>query len=168
MKRLDFSNPVTRLLTPGSNDYTNPTRPSRHVTWTGGDHRGKLPGKSPASLINIVLFDGCVIKRNIRCYWIYFNARLDFIFIEDTKCNHCLNMSTHIDRIIAVCTNSMYPLRILRAHGLPQNILHQVTNAIIISRILYSTPAWWGSDQFLQQGQDRSSHEQPQEIWICC
>ena len=36
MKRLDFSKPVTRRLTPGSNDYTNPntnpTRPSRHVT----------------------------------------------------------------------------------------------------------------------------------------
>ena len=25
MKRLDFSKPVTRRLTPGSNDYTNPT-----------------------------------------------------------------------------------------------------------------------------------------------
>jgi len=24
MNRLDFSNPVTRRLTPGSNDYTNP------------------------------------------------------------------------------------------------------------------------------------------------
>ena len=47
MKRLDFSKPVTRRLTPGSksNDYTNPntnsTRPSRHVTWTGEDHRGE-------------------------------------------------------------------------------------------------------------------------------
>jgi len=40
MKRLDFSKSVTRRLTPGSNDYTNPTRPSWHVTWTGG----KSPG----------------------------------------------------------------------------------------------------------------------------
>ena len=62
MKRLNFCKPVTRRLTPGSNYYsnpnTNPTRPSRHVTWTAGrspggnywreapgDHRGKLPGK---------------------------------------------------------------------------------------------------------------------------
>jgi len=39
MKRLDLSKPVIPRLTPGSNDYTNPnnnpTRPSRHVTWTG-------------------------------------------------------------------------------------------------------------------------------------
>ena len=34
----------TRRLTPESNDYTNPntnpTRPSQHVIWTGGDHQG--------------------------------------------------------------------------------------------------------------------------------
>jgi len=48
MKRLDFSKPVTRQLTPGSNDYTNPTRPSRHVTWTGGKLPGaNLRGRSP-------------------------------------------------------------------------------------------------------------------------
>jgi len=51
MKRLDFSKPVTRRLTPGSNDYTNPTRPSRHVTWTGGRlPRGKLPGEAPEEI----------------------------------------------------------------------------------------------------------------------
>jgi len=59
MKRLVFSKPVTRWLTPGSNDYTNlntnPTRPSRRLTWPGGRSRwGKLlggvhRGKSPAS-----------------------------------------------------------------------------------------------------------------------
>jgi len=46
MKRLDFHKPVTRRLTPGSNDYTNPntnpTRPSRHVTWTGGRSPGEI------------------------------------------------------------------------------------------------------------------------------
>jgi len=35
MKRLVFAKPVTRWLTTGSNDYTNPntnpTRPSRHL-----------------------------------------------------------------------------------------------------------------------------------------
>ena len=49
MKRLVFAKPVTRRLTPGSDDYTNPntnpTRPSRHVIWTGGDHPGELPGE---------------------------------------------------------------------------------------------------------------------------
>jgi len=35
---------VTRRLTQGSNDYTNPntnpTRPSQHLAWPGADHRG--------------------------------------------------------------------------------------------------------------------------------
>jgi len=46
MKRLVFAKPVTCRLTPGSNDYTNtnanPTRPSRHLTRPGGDHRGEI------------------------------------------------------------------------------------------------------------------------------
>jgi len=40
MKRLVFAKPVTRRLTPGSNDYTNPTRPSRHLAWPGGQITG--------------------------------------------------------------------------------------------------------------------------------
>jgi len=48
MKRLDFSKPVTRVDSRVYSDYTNPntnpTRSSQHVTWTGGDHRGELPG----------------------------------------------------------------------------------------------------------------------------
>jgi len=60
MKRLDFSKSVTRRLTPGSNDYTNPnanpTRPSRHVIWTGVEitegklPQGKLRGRSPGEI----------------------------------------------------------------------------------------------------------------------
>jgi len=48
MRRLDFFKQVTRRLTPGSNDYTNPntnpTRPSRHLTWPGEFTGGKLQG----------------------------------------------------------------------------------------------------------------------------
>ena len=52
MKRLVFAKPLTSRLTPGSNDYTNPntnpTRPSRHLTWHGREHRGEnYRGKSP-------------------------------------------------------------------------------------------------------------------------
>jgi len=41
-----FAKPVIRRLTPGSHDYTNPntnrTRPSRHLIWPEGDHRGEI------------------------------------------------------------------------------------------------------------------------------
>jgi len=54
MKRIYFSKPLTRRLIPGSNvctnPNTNPTRPSRHVTWTGGDHRGEITGGSSGEI----------------------------------------------------------------------------------------------------------------------
>ena len=46
MKRLVFAKPVTCRLTTGSNDYanpnTNPTRPSQHLTWPGGNYVGEI------------------------------------------------------------------------------------------------------------------------------
>jgi|SRR6218665_393641 len=52
--------------------------------------------------------------------------------------------TTHVDEILAACTCSLYPLCILRAHGLSGDTLYQVTRATTINRILYAGPAWWG------------------------
>jgi len=38
----------------------------------------------------------------------------------------------------------MFALRILRQHGLPNDALHQVFQAIVINRLSYASPAWWG------------------------
>src|SRR6218665_72379 len=62
-----------------------------------------------------------------------------------------LKMTTHVSEILAACTCSLYPLRILRAHGLSGDPLFQVTRATTINRILYAGPAWWG----LTSAQDR-------------
>src|SRR6218665_1247156 len=53
-------------------------------------------------------------------------------------------MTTHVDEILTACTCSLYPLRILRAHGLSGDPLFQVTKATTINRILYAGLAWWG------------------------
>jgi|SRR6218665_389893 len=55
-----------------------------------------------------------------------------------------LKMTTHVDEILATCTCSLYPLRILRAHGLSGDPLYQVARATTINQILYAGPDWWG------------------------
>src|SRR6218665_141551 len=66
-----------------------------------------------------------------------------------------LKMTTHVSEILAACTCSLYPLRILRAHGLSGDPLFQVTRATAINQILYAGPAWWG----LTSAQDRERIE---------
>src|SRR6218665_930418 len=66
-----------------------------------------------------------------------------------------LKMTTHVSEILASCTCSLYPLRILRAHGLSGDPLFQVTRATTINQILYAGPAWRG----LTSAQDREKIE---------
>ena len=49
-----------------------------------------------------------------------------------------LRASNHYS-VIASCSQSLYALRVLKAHGL----LHTVTRATTIARLLYASPAWW-------------------------
>ena len=50
----------------------------------------------------------------------------------------------HIESLIKSSLTSLYALRILKAHGLRKEAIHKVTEAIIMSRILYAAPAWRG------------------------
>jgi len=38
----------------------------------------------------------------------------------------------------------MFALRTLRAHGMVDNILHDVTKATLVAQLTYAAPAWWG------------------------
>jgi len=38
----------------------------------------------------------------------------------------------------------MYVLRVLRSHGLQNQMLHEVTKMTTIDSLMYASPAWWG------------------------
>src|SRR6218665_1777405 len=71
-------------------------------------------------------------------------VRVDNMKILGVTIRSDLKMTTHVDEIRTACTCSLYPLHILRAHGLSGDPLFQVTRATTINRILYVGPAWWG------------------------
>ena len=70
--------------------------------------------------------------------------RVDSLVVLGVTISRHLRASLHIDRLLGTCTSSLHALRVLRAHGLPQEALYGVTRATIISRLLYAAPAWWG------------------------
>src|SRR6218665_130044 len=49
-----------------------------------------------------------------------------------------------VDEVIASCVESLYALRVLRAHDLDEHSLRAVCKATTLNRILYAGPAWWG------------------------
>ena len=68
------------------------------------------------------------------------------------KLKKCLSISD-LDKeqvyesLIKSSLTSLYALRILKAHGLRKEAIQRVTEAIIMSRILYATPTSWGLTQ---------------------
>ena len=38
----------------------------------------------------------------------------------------------------------MYAIRVLQSHGMSVSVLQQVFHAVVISKLTYSSPAWWG------------------------
>src|SRR6218665_3091853 len=66
-----------------------------------------------------------------------------------------LRASSHVNRVLSLCNGSFHALRVLRWHGLSADALSTVTEATIISRLLYASPAWWG----LTSAEDRARLE---------
>jgi len=53
-------------------------------------------------------------------------------------------MSKHIDTVTTSCARTLYGLRTLRAHGLPQASLQLIFRTTALTKLLYAAPAWWG------------------------
>ena len=66
-----------------------------------------------------------------------------------------LSFEVHIDKIISQTAQSMYALRVLRAHGLKGDSLWDVSRATLVAKLTYASPAWWG---YTSETQKRRLH----------
>ena len=46
--------------------------------------------------------------------------------------------------IIIKCAQSLHALKLLRQHGMSEDSLRHVYKAVVLSKLLYASPAWWG------------------------
>jgi len=58
--------------------------------------------------------------------------------------NEKLSVTEHVDDVINSCARSMYAISVLRSHGLCVPLLQQVFQSVVISKLTYAAPAWWG------------------------
>ena len=55
--------------------------------------------------------------------------------------NRHLTATDHVTALLTSCTKLLYALRVLRAHGLPQQSLMDVFRATVESKLQYAAPA---------------------------
>src|SRR6218665_2611040 len=52
----------------------------------------------------------------------------------------------HVRAILNNCSRSLYALRILKTYGLQSQVIHKVTEATLMSRLLYASPSLVGTN----------------------
>ena len=60
-----------------------------------------------------------------------------------TMTNH-LSAGEHVRDVIGKCAQSLHALKLLRHHGMSDDSLRHVYKAVVLSKLLYASPAWWG------------------------
>ena len=54
------------------------------------------------------------------------------------------SISAHVAELLTNCARTLFALRTLKQHGLPPEAVHTVFQAIVMAKINYASPAWWG------------------------
>jgi len=62
------------------------------------------------------------------------------------------SVSSHVDELLAKCSQSLFALRTLRQHGLPPDALHAVFQAVVINKLIYASPAWYNFTSAADRG----------------
>jgi len=55
-----------------------------------------------------------------------------------------LGVSLDVDELLTKCSQSLFALRTLRHHGLPPDALQAVYQAVVVNKLTYAAPAWYG------------------------
>jgi len=62
------------------------------------------------------------------------------------------SVSLHVDELLTKCSQSVFALRTLRQHGLPPDALHAVFQAVVVNKLTYASPAWYGFTSAADRG----------------
>jgi len=71
-------------------------------------------------------------------------TRVQLIKMLGVTLSRKFSISQHIAELLAACSHSLFAFRTLRQHGLPDDALHAIFQAIVINRLSHASPAWWG------------------------
>jgi len=70
--------------------------------------------------------------------------RVSTIKIFGVTISNKLSVNDHVSNIVSKCSQTLYALTTLRAHGLCNTALQAVFRSVGITGLLYACSAWWG------------------------
>jgi hypothetical protein len=70
--------------------------------------------------------------------------RVSVIKILGVTVTSGLSVAEHVQDVLRSCAQSLYVLKVLRAHGFPAAALHRTFQSVVLAKILYASSAWSG------------------------
>ena len=70
--------------------------------------------------------------------------RVDQMVVLGVTVQNQLSFKPYIDCLVSRCAQTFFALGVLRSNGLSGNALWDVTQAMLINKMLYASPLWWG------------------------
>ena len=130
----------TYLIVPAVNVKTRPVELQNITDWATANNLTLNLGKSEEIIFND--------KRRKQSFDIPSELtglrRVHSMKILGVTISNGMSVSRHVDNAITACGQTLYALRVLRAHGMNDSALQLAFRAVILARLLYASPAWWG------------------------
>jgi len=70
-------------------------------------------------------------------------TRLNRLTVLGVVVSSTFKFTEHVEFLLNKVSKTMFALRTLRAHGMADFLLHDVTKATLVSQLTYAAPAWW-------------------------
>ena len=66
--------------------------------------------------------------------------------------NQKFSVSQHIDNVLRACAQTLFATRTLRYHGLPEDAIYAVYQAVVVAKLTYASLAWLGFTSTADRG----------------
>ena len=70
--------------------------------------------------------------------------RVESLKVLGVTVNNKLSFSDHVEDMLTKCSRTLFALKTLRSHGMPDNALQNVFQATVLAKLSYASSAWWG------------------------
>ena len=139
-KQIPGSAPAT--VRRASATITNPCTNRAQRCWTSVSRRNNLTQRHTASTSDQRRHN--TWRKTSWCCWMPIVSwrRAGVMWALDFYSLASREVSDHVRATIGSFAQSLYVLRMLRAHGLDNHSVQTVYNAIVMSKLLYASPAW--------------------------
>lgn len=130
----------TYLIVPASNADTRSTELSSITNWAKSNNLRLNLVKSH----EIVFVDKRKKNAFVTPQPLAGLTRVSSIKILGVTITNGLSTADHVQNIITSSSQTLYALKVLRAHGLGDKSIQAVFRSVALARLLYASPAWWG------------------------